>query len=235
MEMNKEERIQYGLKLKELRKKCNLTQSEAVQKAKQALKEMDKYTEKLEDGEEICFNQAQLSNWEQGKFMPSSMNRYLLSIIYDVHISELDPHFPQEYTYEKFKEYTNSLDEENKTFIKKDGMEFENEEEMQEIEMGKLKEIEKNSNDEDKQAIRDGANIPFSYIKQLSLKMNWSIQKKTEHLVSLFMKGNLPVPQQLLNIVKETDKNKKAEMYYAYFINLYNGSYLAYIRSKKRK
>ena len=76
MKKSKEDKVNYGLKLKGFREDLNLTQEEVVKKAMLLVEEWNKGEE---NPYKVCFNQTQLSNWEKGKYFPHHINRFLLS------------------------------------------------------------------------------------------------------------------------------------------------------------
>lgn len=217
MKMNDEDKKSYGLKLKAYREKLNLTQEEVVNKAKVFIEE----TYKNDDSgvTKICFNQNQLSNWENGKYIPHHINRFLLSVVYDIPVEELEFNYPQNEN-EDLERYISNLVQEDKTYIDKDNMTFESEDEMKEI-IGNL------YNFEDKEAFRNGTQINIHYLAKLHLNKNWDIQKKTQYIIDLHIAQGLIVPKQLIDILNETDSEKKSQMYYEYYVNFYNGSLCA--------
>lgn len=222
MKMSDNEKKSYGLKLREYREKLNLTQEEVVNKAKKFIEET--YRNDDSGTTKICFNQNQLSNWENGKYIPHHINRFLLSVIYDVPVDELEFNYPQNEN-EDLLRYISDLVKEDETYIDKDNMTFESEDELKEI-------IGNSHNSESKDAFKNGTQINIHYLTKLHLNQNWNIQKKIQYIIDLHIAQGLIVPQYLMDILNETDPEKKSQMYYEYYVNFYNGSLYA---SKKRK
>jgi len=212
--MNNEDKIKYGLKLKEYREKLNLTQNEVVNKAKEFIN--NSYDETDECIEKTCFNQNQLSNWEKGKYIPHHINRYLLSVVYNIPIEELEPNYPQNVDRE-LENYIQTLIQEDKQYISQDNMIFESEDERKET-------TNDSTSIKYNEAFKNGMKMSIGHLSKLQLNTNWSIQKKLEYIINLHMAQGLTVPNHLLNAVTETDSEKKSQMYYEYYINFYNGA-----------
>lgn len=221
--MNNEDKVKYGLKLKEYRKTLNLTQEEVVNKAKEFVD--NSYAEDENYSEKTCFNQNQLSNWEKGKYIPHHINRFLLSVVYNVPVEELEPNYPQNVEKE-LENYIQSLIQEDNQYISKDNMVFESEDEIKEI-IGDSVDIK------DNEAFRNGTFMSMGHLSKVQINTNWSIQKRLEYIINLHVGYGLLVPNQLLNALNETDSEKKSQMYYEYYINLYNGA--LYARKKHLK
>lgn len=221
--MNNEDKIKYGLKLKGCREKLNLTQKEVVNKANELIEnwysEDDNFTNKT------CFNQNQLSNWENGKYIPHHINRYLLSLVYNVPIEEIEPNYPESIENDLMT-YIQSLIKEDEEYIDKDNMVFESKDEIKEV-------LGESINITDNEAFRNGTLMSKNVLTKLQINNQWSIQQKLEYLINLHMAQGLAVPNKLLKALSENDFEKKSQMYYEYYINLYNGTLYASKRNKR--
>ncbi len=222
MKISNEEKIKYGLKLKEYREELGLTQEEVVDRAKEFVERV--YNDNCSSEKGTCFNQVQLSNWEKGKYIPHNINRYLLSVIYGISPNELDPFYPSNIE-EELESYIANLVEEDKSYISQDNMVFESKDEMKET-IGEL------YDDEDKQAFKNGTHIESYYLTKLHLRKEWSISKKIQYIIDLHIAKGLDIPKQLIEMLNENDEEKQCKMYYKYYINFYNGSVFM---SKKKK
>lgn len=222
MKISDIDRKKYGLKLKELREQKGLTQKEVVSKVEKFIQETYKGDENL--CEKKSFNQNQLSNWENGKYLPHHINRFLLSVVYDVPAEELETCYTENIA-EELEDYIQKLNQENEIYIDKDNMIFESEDEMKEI-IGDL------DNSEISEAFKNGTLIDKNYLGKLVVNQNWNIEEKIKYIIDLHMKLQLIVPKSLIEALNEKDPEKKAQMYYTYFVDFYNGSLWA---SKHRK
>lgn len=209
----------YGLKLKEYREKLNLTQEEVVNKAKEFIDET--YKDDDTGATKICFNQNQLSNWENGKYIPHHINRYLLSIVYNIPHEELEFNYPQNEN-DDLEGYIRDLVQEDKAYIDKNNMIFESEDEM--------KEIIDDSDFKNKEAFMNGTQVNIFYLTKLHLNRNWDIQKKTQYIIDLHIANGLVVPKHLIDTLNETDSERKCQMYYEYYVNFIMARY---IKAKK--
>ena len=222
MKISDEDKKSYGLKLKSYREKLNLTQEEVVKRANEFIEET--YKNDNSGVTKVCFNQNQLSNWENGKYIPHHINRFLLSVIYQVPVTELEFNYIQNED-EDLEKYIADLIQEDKTYIDKDNLTFESEDEIKDV-------LGNSFNSESQEAFKNGTKININYLTKLHLNNNWNIQKKTQYIIDLHIAQGLIVPKQLIDILNETDFDKKSQMYYEYYVNFYNGSLYA---SKKNK
>lgn len=221
--IDNEEKVKYGLKLKEYRERLNLTQEEVVNRAKKFIEESYNDCESLEN--KICFTQNQLSNWEKGKYIPHHINRFLLSVVYKIPAEDLEFNYPKNIETELMN-YLNELKEEDNTYIEKDGILYESEEEMKEL-------VQENFDEESKEAFINGTKVNIYKLVQLHLNKNWDIKKKTQFIIDLHIAQGLTIPKILMDIINEDDSDKALQMYYKYYMNFYNGS--LYASKKKNK
>lgn len=221
MKISDEDKINYGLKLRKYREKAALTQKEVVNKSEKFIEEACKEYAELE--EKVCFNQVQLSNWEKGKYIPHHINRFLLSVIYGVTAEEIEINYLQD-SETKLMNYLDDLMQEDTTYITQNNMLFNNEEEIKET-------IDDSYYVLEKEAFNNGTQINISRLTRLNSLKAWSIQKKLQYIIDLHMAAGLSVPKYLLDALKETDLEKKSQMFYEFYINFYNGA--LYARKKK--
>lgn len=221
MKKSKEDKVNYGLKLKGFRENLNLTQEEVVKKAMLLVEEWNK-------GEEnpckVCFNQTQLSNWEKGKYFPHHINRFLLSVIYNIPQTELEFNYPKE---EKdLLNYVRDLVEEDKSYIEKDNMIFESSRELEEIIPSEYTEIQR-------EAFKNGTKLNYTALRKLTLNTYWNTDRKIQYIVDLHIIAGLKIPEFLIKALNENDTDKKEQMYYEFYIGFYNGA--LYVNKQKHK
>lgn len=221
MKLNKEERVKYGKKLKQYRENCNLTQEEVVIKVKEFI---EKHCNENEDY--TYFTQTQLSNWENGKYIPHHINRFLLAKIYNISIEELEDNFPNG-NMEMVTSYVEDLAEEDKVYILENNQLFETEIEKKETPSDRYR-------IGDNQAFLNGTHVEIHSLLKLVTNQHWDIEKRLQYIIDLHMRCELSIPQILIQALNERDSDKKAQIYYQYYASFYNGSLWASKKNKKK-
>lgn len=212
MKKSKEDKVNYGLKLKGFREDLNLTQEEVVKKAMLLVEEWNKGEE---NPYKVCFNQTQLSNWEKGKYFPHHINRFLLSVIYNIPQTELEFNYPKE---EKdLLNYVRDLVEEDKSYIEKDNMIFESSRELEEIIPSEYTKIQR-------EAFKNGTKLNYTALRKITLNVYWNTDRKIQYIIDLHIIAGLKIPEFLIKALNENDKDKKEQMYYEFYIGFYNGA-----------